>query len=414
MRALNRSSSSFDMNEVLKLAIENGIIDVPYVLDKLNMSRREEILEKHPYKIWKGNDNKWKTWITDETKPEGRRQIRRNDRGDLEDEIVRIAKEREENPTLIEIFNECNDRRLKIGKISEATHTRNRQYFFRHYDAFGNRKIKNISQEEFSDFLEEQINKFGLSSKSFSGLKCVTRMFLKRAKKRKLINWNVEQFFQELDVSDADFFKKKKCDYNDVFTEEELNILIPYLSNRKTIRSLGILLMFVTGMRVGELSAIKWCDYHDEYYIDIHRTETSYRDSDGAWHRAVKESPKTEASERTVIIPKSYKYIMDELHLINPDGEFVFEEKCIRITTEGFRKTLYGICKKLEIKQKSPHKARKTYASILLDRQVSAVVITGQLGHTDLSTTTGYYYKDRIRKEKKLEIISSIPELTTQ
>lgn len=405
------SSSSFTMEDVLKFAIEHGIIDLPYVIDKIDMSRREEILRKHPYKIWQGKDRKWKTWVEDEAKPEGRRQVRRNTREELEDAIIEIAREKEENPTLKEVFNECNDRRLKIGKISEATHTRNRQYFNRHYSAFGAAKIKDVTPEEFSDFLEEQINEFGLSSKAFSGLKGVTRMFLKRAKKRKFIDWNVEEFFRELDVSEADFYKKKKNDSDDVFTEEELDIIIPYLIRKNDIRSLGILLMFITGMRVGELSTIKWSDYHDDYYIDIHRTETSFRDSDGSWHRAVKETPKTEAGERTVVIPKDYKSVMIALRIINPDGEYVFEKNGVRLTTESFRKSLYTICRKFGFKQKSPHKARKTYASILLDRQVSAIVVTGQLGHTDLSTTTGYYYKDRIRKEKKLEIISSIPEL---
>lgn len=48
-------------NEVLKYAIENGIIDVSYVQEKIEMNKRKGYLEKHKYEIWQGTDRKWYT-----------------------------------------------------------------------------------------------------------------------------------------------------------------------------------------------------------------------------------------------------------------------------------------------------------------------------------------------------------------
>ena len=40
------------MDEILKYAIENGIINPAHVLEEIQMKKKEEILKK--YKIWQG------------------------------------------------------------------------------------------------------------------------------------------------------------------------------------------------------------------------------------------------------------------------------------------------------------------------------------------------------------------------
>lgn len=90
-----------------------------------------------------------------------------------------------------------NDRRLELKKISSSTHLRNAQIFSRHFNEFGSERIKSISPDDIEEFLEEQIPKHNLSAKAFSNLKSVTKGFLKRAKKIKLIDFNVEELFQD-------------------------------------------------------------------------------------------------------------------------------------------------------------------------------------------------------------------------
>ena len=43
-------------DELLKYAVENGIIDLLYVQEQIEMNKRKELLGKHPYKIWEGKD----------------------------------------------------------------------------------------------------------------------------------------------------------------------------------------------------------------------------------------------------------------------------------------------------------------------------------------------------------------------
>ena len=49
--------------ELLKFAIENGMIDTALVQERIEMHKRKEILDKHPYSIWKGKDEYWHTYL---------------------------------------------------------------------------------------------------------------------------------------------------------------------------------------------------------------------------------------------------------------------------------------------------------------------------------------------------------------
>ena len=53
--------------ELLKCTIENGMIDLSYVQEQIEMNKRKVLLGRHPYIIvWQGNDGKWYTYLPDE------------------------------------------------------------------------------------------------------------------------------------------------------------------------------------------------------------------------------------------------------------------------------------------------------------------------------------------------------------
>ena len=58
-----------------------------------------------------------------------------------------------------------------------------------------------------------------------------------------------------------------------VFSNEEMPLMINYLKNNLDAKNIGILLMFATGIRVGELVTLKH-DVFDGNTFKIRRTET--------------------------------------------------------------------------------------------------------------------------------------------
>ena len=395
-------------NEILQFLIHNGMINISDVQNRIEEMKRETLLKKHPYKIWEGKDGKWYTYLPDEKK--GRILKKKTTKKAIENDVIGYLKAELENPTINEVFKEWNDRRLELKKISDATHLRNQQIFKRHYREFGNKKIKSVSMEEIEDFLERQIAEQNLTAKAFSNLKTVTRGLLKRAKKRKLIAFNVEELFQELDMSETEFKKVIKEDYEEVFSEEEMPVMIDYLKKNLDAKNIGILLMFATGIRVGELVTLKH-EVFDGNTFKIRRTETRYLGEDGKYVYAVKEYPKSEAGVRTVVVPDDYTWLCSQIRKLNPFGEYIFTDKNgKRMTTNCIRRRQERNCSKLGIYNKSSHKIRKTYGTILLDHNVDNCLIMEQMGHTDIACTENYYHRNRKSIDAKSRIISSIPE----
>ena len=190
--------------------------------------------------------------------------------------------------------------------------------------------------------------------------------------------------------------------------DDELPRVIDYLIENEDIMNIGLLILFKSGLRIGELAALK-CEDISKNIIHVHRTEICY-ENNGERIFEVRDFPKTEAGIRDVIIPEKYvKYVVKASQMSS--GEYLFEIDGKRVRTYQFRNRLKTVCKKTGIVNKSPHKIRKTYASMLIDSGISESVVISQMGHTDIRTTKGFYYRNRNGEEKKIEIINSVENL---
>lgn len=377
------------------------------------MREQKKYLDQHPYSIWQGkNDNKFYTYLPSENKSNGRCLVKRKTKEEINQIVIDYWKNKENNPTLQELFDIWNDHRLELKKISNSTHMRNVALFNRHYCDIKYKHVKDVNSEFLLDFLESQIPKYSLTAKSFSNLKTLTKGMFKKARRMKLVDFHIEDVFLELDVQDKEFSKTIKEDYQEVFDEEETDKIMEYLLTNMDLYNLGIVLLFVTGIRVGELVVLQHSDFTDDgRVLKIRKTETRYKEKDS--HTCiyeVKNFPKTDAGIRDVIIPDDYLWVVKRLKIMNPFGEYIFMRNGKRTTTNSFRKRLKDVCKKLNIPHKTPHKIRKTYGSILIDNNIDTRLITDMMGHTDITCTERHYHRNRKSIERKAEILSRIPD----
>jgi integrase/recombinase XerD len=111
-------------------------------------------------------------------------------------------------------------------------------------------------------------------------------------------------------------------------------------------------------------------------------------------------------------VPDKYLWVLDEIRNLNPENKYVFVGKDGDFLSAGtVRNHLKRINKQLGIYQKSPHKIRKTYGTILLDNNVDKRFILTQMGHADILTTEQHYHRNRRSLDARQEIISKIPDL---
>ena len=137
------------------------------------------------------------------------------------------------------------------------------------------------------------------------------------------------------------------------------------------------------------------------------RTEIYYKDIEtGKYVNTVKESPKTPTGDRYVVMTDGAKETWDRILAMSDATEYLFERKGKRLRSRVFYNRIIKICDILGIPRRSTHKIRKTYGTELLNSGVDEKLVTGQMGHVDISTTKGHYYYDNKTVNRKVEILN--------
>ena len=385
--------------DLLMYASSHDMIDLGRVQEQFNMETRKELLQKHPYKIWEGKNGKWYTYIK---VGEERKLKKRLTQTAIEDLVLDSLEY-----SIADIFKEWNDWRLECGKITAASHKRYKNIFVKYFDEFGEVKIKSLEPEQLIEHLERQQAMHDISAKEFSNLKTIVKGTMKRAKRKRLIDWSIEEAYYDLDISDR-CFRRSKSKKNEVFTDEEWVKLIGYLVTHQDLMNLGLLLLCVTGMRVGELAALKACDVDEDGTIFVSRTESCYLNN-GRYSYCVQEFTKTDAGMRVIVIPGEFLWLSKKLKQMAGNA-YIFEKSGERVKEQAFRRRLTRVCKNAGIEPKSPHKIRKTYGSILLDANLDRRFILDQMGHADISVTENHYHRNRKSIEKKRDILDSLSD----
>lgn len=377
--------------ELLNYALENGMIDVSTIQKTIEMNERKKYLEMHNHEVWQGKDGYFYTKVDDETKPGGRRMIKKSQRKAVEDAIVDYYKKAEEDPDIKTVFEQCFSQKLRYGEIQRQTYDRYATDFERFFGELSAKKIRYISEDDLEDFIKTSIREKKLTAKSWGNLRILINGIFKYAKKKGYTNLSITSFMGDLDISSKAFTKRRKSDEECVFKEEEIKNLSKYLLQRPTLGNLGVLLAAYTGMRVGEVAALKWEDINEKY-IYVHRTQVRFHGENGEEVYEIRDSPKTDAGVRKVVIVEKLLPIIRKIRSINPFTEYLFEKKGKVLTKHAFEMCLYRACDVVGIPRRSMHVLRKTYATRLINSNVEEAVIINQMGHTDIATTKGYYY----------------------
>lgn len=390
-------------SELLNYAVASGMIDIDTIREQIEMNERKKYLEMHPYKIWQGTNGKWYTYLP--TKEGGRIQKSRSTKRAIEDLIVESVKNDIESPTVKEVFSEWSLKRLERGEIEKSTYSRYERVFERCFKQIKNKEIKKIDEMDIEDFLKDTIHDLNLSQKAYSNMRTIVYGIFRYAKKRGLIEYSIKQTIGDIQFSKNEFSKIVHEDNEQVFMESEEKKIVKYLEENQDVLNLGLLLIFKSGLRIGELVSLEKEDINGNC-ISVRKTETIYKDNEGI-HYEIKDFPKTEAGIRDVIIPDNYLWILKRIRMKCPFGQYLFEENGERIRSYVFRTRLYTVCKRLGIVVKSPHKIRKTYGSILYDSsEISEAFIMSQMGHTDISCLKKHYYYNRMENDEKANMLN--------
>ena len=218
-------------------------------------------------------------------------------------------------------------------------------------------------------------------------------------------------------VRDFEKYSPKKLENPDttpeiqIYSKEELKALQRYLIDNPDGRYANLLLLItVTGIRVGEAVALRVDDFTDDTVRirkQERRTGTRYE---------IVPFAKTDASRRDVVVPTAWQWLLPQITKTHTeDGYIAVSRWKTRATTDAIRMRLRRVCEAAGIEYKSPHKIRKTVATAMRG-VVDDETIIRQLGHESINVTRESYYRgswqgteDVVRKLNQVPALDSLP-----
>lgn len=397
---------NINQEEILKQAVADGIIDIDSIQQQVELNERKKYLEMHKYKIWQGSNGFWYTYTKD------RKLVKKKSKRDLENVVIREVKQ-ETAFSIEELFYQWLDKKYEYGEITKQTYDRYVCDFKKFYAKTKHLKVEYINEIKLEDMCKCAIRDYEMTSKAWTNYKIILKGIFKHAKKLKCTEISITNFLGDLEISKKALRRKVKDDKAEVFTRAEIKRIKEHIRTydhaETTVLDLGILLALYTGLRVGELSALKYSDYKDGK-LSVSRMEVHYKDEEnGSETKEVQEHTKTEAGTREIFLTAEAIEIIQKLHRLNPFGEYLLMKDGKRIKAYRYTVRLKKICEQIGIKPRTMHKLRKTYGTNLLNGNVDEKLVQSQMGHSSIAVTQQYYYyNDKDDETAKRQIAAAI------
>lgn len=390
-------------------------LDVAKIYD---MNKKEKVLNIHCFSITepKDTEGRWLTYVKGENKDRVKITAKTEQR--LIDKLYNIYFPVSVN-TIESLYPDWLEKR-KLEGVSPRTVARNINHWDKYYrdNPIVKIPIAKLDAERIEMFFYECINEYKLKVKELGNMKFIMKEVFKLALRRKIILYNPMNDVEIKTVACVP--QAKRSDTSKVYLPDEIEKLFAELKKEleklpNKTDSYAIFLEFKLGLRIGELSALKWEDIDRENReLHIHRMETK----DENEHAIVVEHTKKKSVHGDRFIPLSdYELkIFDTVREINSrngfkDDDFIFCDEKGRTNSRSLDNLVRKCCRHAGIECKSVHDMRRTNASEMFNNNVPAEVIQVLLGHSDIKTTYGYIYDNVSKQERQKIVIDSISGL---
>lgn len=220
--------------------------------------------------------------------------------------------------------------------------------------------------------------------------------------------------------------EKRKEKKIEVFSVDQQNDFLEIIKGHEF--EILFLLAIGTGLRRGELLALRWSDIDFEnktINVDSNIQQAYiFEDEETKRLEKIEQEPKTVNSFRTVPIPskvlaklqehkqkqEQYKLAFQERYI---DNDFVICDKYGKaLDVKRPTRMFYSIQKKMGIPEDEKikfHGLRKTYATRLFEKEVPPKTVQMLLGHSEISITLDIY--TQVMENKKVEAIEKIDDI---
>ncbi len=221
-----------------------------------------------------------------------------------------------------------------------------------------------------------------------------------------LVKYAAEKYYLPVAPLEKPCIKRKKTEI-DVFNFDEQAKLIKFLWIEMDIFKLGILLCLHTGLRLGELCALKWSDFDFKRKIlHVNRTVQRITLIGGEHKTGLYEcEPKSSSSRREIPLPD---ILAEKLTAYQKNQPYIFYgDKPMEPRT--YQKKLKSYLETCEIPNRNFHVLRHTFATNCVANGMDVKCLSEIMGHSEVQITLNRYVHPSLEtKRQHLNELGSI------
>lgn len=330
---------------------------------------------------------------------------------DLENQYIRLYHDNKLVPsysyTLTDIKNIYFEKYTKNQKL---TYLRSQKELFKNHikPYFKDIAITTIKFNQINDFQNYLLTKKSKTTKKYLSKNTINKILILLGK---LFNIAIKENI--LTENPCNTIEKLKFQKNEMsfWTVEDFKTFISAIDSKYPHLILFYQVAFFTGLRAGELIALKWND------IDFVRNEIRVNKTSSLINgQYITTSPKTASSDRYVTINsklaqrlsqwKNYQpqYLIEQFQNIENEELFVFQYNENHPSRDYFARRIKKIIKlnDLPIEPIRLHDFRHSHVALLIHNGEEPTAIKNRLGHASITTTIDTYGHLYPNKQKSM------------
>ena len=274
------------------------------------------------------------------------------------------------------------------------------------FPRFENEAVESIIKEDIFEFSTHLLvyggkKGTGLSPKTVMSILTILKSIFQYAKE-----------YENLEVADISKIPMKQNPKTmRILSICEQQKLSNYLCNDLTLMHLGILVCLYTGIRIGEICALKWEDIClEEQYIYVHRTLQRLQNKDNEIQRTsiLISEPKSQCSIRKIPIPNElFQLILSRKQPSNT--YFLTGRTQVFVEPRTLQNRFKAIIKQCNIKDANFHCLRHTFATRCVELGFDVKSLSEILGHVNVNITMNRYVHPSMElKQKNMNLFSDL------
>lgn len=235
----------------------------------------------------------------------------------------------------------------------------------------------------------------GLSTKSVKDILIVLKMVMKFGVKKEWMT------YYEWDIKYPPSSENKVLDVLSVTNHRKI---LNHIQSHFTFTGLGIYISLSTGLRIGEICALKWSDINvTDGILTVNRTiERIYIIEGEKKHtELVINTPKTKNSCREIPMNKELLGMLKPLKKVVNDDYYILTNDERPTEPRTYRNYYKRLMEKLDIPKLKYHGLRHSFATRCIEVGCDYKTVSVLLGHSNISTTLNLYVHPNMEQKKR-------------